>query len=1055
MKRSIARICAIALSIVMALTITNVQFSFADMTRTAPGGEVASGDVSAAEAAFHNEAAVTKSGAVMTITLSRDLTLDAPVQFIKGASGDKVVLDLNGHELSAMFGMSGDDIDAARGNNAIEIQADEFDVEIKGPGRITGGKGAIYESENHFKSGADGGAAVEFVHSEYYPNADNGKLEYGLNVTGGAELIGGDGGDMTSEEWLYNIAEFTGSRSDHPHTTAGSGGAGISQENSGLLSGPLSLVYAKISVEDGVVTGGKGGNFDMSEFTPTEYALMTSSAAETVMADQAVSDYARNVTSVAGIYAGRGGDGIKTGVGRMYINVGENSTVSGSSCGGFDFGSNKTINRLGGAISYGGPDNTNQFNVADAGNGIAIWAGDIGLTRDVEGYTGDGWQAKSETSDDMGIYVAGTVKGGNAPEVAALDEDGADGGAGIALYGDAERFACEDANEYHRDWGIIDIEGTVSGGNGGSSITGAAGSGGEGIYESYNVNSGDNGTNYYIVNGEVTGGDGGNTCGLTDFFGSAGNGMHFSDTYRCDLNIAGNGKARSGDAGKAVDHGSLDVENSTAKAIYLNPLADDDYAATYNNTVTIAKETGSGGQGIEKDPINVKASMTSFSGYPTTATKLSCQVEKPAGYTGEVYVVWTAITQLQSNTPEACVIEPSGNDGKSFHLLSNDDYKYLAYEGYDYEAVRIHKYTMGVATTERISEILAYNGSTAKIFCKVVLEDGSWGQSNMMEFTKDGWDDPSGPSAADQEAADAVINMINALPANADLTIDDAAAVTAARDAYDGLTAAQKALIPQEVLEALESAETRMSELDQIEADRVAMYILERLRSLPDYTALDPENVEDAAVIAEAKQALQEAVAAYNGLTAAQSELLNDIIRTSLDEAVNSFNNAFPDQAIEPPKDPEPEILELKGSMVTVGDMVYTGKYLKPAVTVEARGKLLQEGTDYTIVYSNNKNVGAGIVTITGTGDYTGTVDVAFNIKPKAAAIKTPKRGKTYITAKWKAQKSKMSKKRITGYEIQIAKDAEFTDGARTVIRTGYKKTSKKITKLTRNGVIQ
>ena len=41
-----------------------------------------------------------------------------------------------------------------------------------------------------------------------------------------------------------------------------------------------------------------------------------------------------------------------------------------------------------------------------------------------------------------------------------------------------------------------------------------------------------------------------------------------------------------------------------------------------------------------------------------------------------------------------------------------------------------------------------------------------------------------------------------------------------------------------------------------------------------------------------------------------------------------------------------------------------------------------------------------------------------------------------------------MSKSRITGYQIQLATNSKFTKGKKTVTVKGYKKVSKKVTKL-------
>ena len=63
-----------------------------------------------------------------------------------------------------------------------------------------------------------------------------------------------------------------------------------------------------------------------------------------------------------------------------------------------------------------------------------------------------------------------------------------------------------------------------------------------------------------------------------------------------------------------------------------------------------------------------------------------------------------------------------------------------------------------------------------------------------------------------------------------------------------------------------------------------------------------------------------------------------------------------------------------------VSDRVYTGSAQKPKPTVVAAGSVLKEGTDYTLSYSNNVNVGTASVTIKGKGNYRGSVTKNFKI---------------------------------------------------------------------------
>lgn len=65
----------------------------------------------------------------------------------------------------------------------------------------------------------------------------------------------------------------------------------------------------------------------------------------------------------------------------------------------------------------------------------------------------------------------------------------------------------------------------------------------------------------------------------------------------------------------------------------------------------------------------------------------------------------------------------------------------------------------------------------------------------------------------DTEAAEEVIRQINLLPNTDALTVQDETSVSAARTAYENLSDAQKALVPEEILSALAEKEARIEEL--------------------------------------------------------------------------------------------------------------------------------------------------------------------------------------------------------------------------------------------------
>lgn len=78
-------------------------------------------------------------------------------------------------------------------------------------------------------------------------------------------------------------------------------------------------------------------------------------------------------------------------------------------------------------------------------------------------------------------------------------------------------------------------------------------------------------------------------------------------------------------------------------------------------------------------------------------------------------------------------------------------------------------------------------------------------------------------------------------------------------------------------------------------------------------------------------------------------------------------------------------------SMEEPAGETYSGKAYEPNVTVtNYKGEILANGTDYTVSYSNNVNAGEAAVTVTGAGNYGGTLQAHFKIAPLPAAV-TPK----------------------------------------------------------------
>ena len=74
---------------------------------------------------------------------------------------------------------------------------------------------------------------------------------------------------------------------------------------------------------------------------------------------------------------------------------------------------------------------------------------------------------------------------------------------------------------------------------------------------------------------------------------------------------------------------------------------------------------------------------------------------------------------------------------------------------------------------------------------------------------------------------------------------------------------------------------------------------------------------------------------------------------------------------------------DLKDAIVTVkGNYLYTNSPIIPEVSVTWNGTQLTKDTDYTVDYTDNTNAGKATVTVTGTGNYTGTKTENFTIAP-------------------------------------------------------------------------
>ena len=112
----------------------------------------------------------------------------------------------------------------------------------------------------------------------------------------------------------------------------------------------------------------------------------------------------------------------------------------------------------------------------------------------------------------------------------------------------------------------------------------------------------------------------------------------------------------------------------------------------------------------------------------------------------------------------------------------------------------------------------------------------------------------------------------------------------------------------------------------------------------------------------------------------------------------------------------------LAGGTVSMASSVsFTGSNITPSVTVKVAGRTLTSGTDYTVSYSNNKNVGTSNVYVYGKGNYSGSLSAKFDIVPAKQQIQKLETKYKGFYIDW-AQKGS-----ATGYDVEYSVNANMS----------------------------
>lgn len=119
----------------------------------------------------------------------------------------------------------------------------------------------------------------------------------------------------------------------------------------------------------------------------------------------------------------------------------------------------------------------------------------------------------------------------------------------------------------------------------------------------------------------------------------------------------------------------------------------------------------------------------------------------------------------------------------------------------------------------------------------------------------------------------------------------------------------------------------------------------------------------------------------------------------------------------------------------------YTGKTITPKIKTVKAGELTIPKSGYTVKGSVSTGVKKAVVT--GTGEYTGSVNVYYHIRPKKGCIRSVKAGKNKLTVRWYKRYGS-----ITKYQIAYKKAGTSTWHYKYV---SPKYTSCTLTKLSKN----
>ena len=98
----------------------------------------------------------------------------------------------------------------------------------------------------------------------------------------------------------------------------------------------------------------------------------------------------------------------------------------------------------------------------------------------------------------------------------------------------------------------------------------------------------------------------------------------------------------------------------------------------------------------------------------------------------------------------------------------------------------------------------------------------------------------------------------------------------------------------------------------------------------------------------------------------------------------------------------------------------YTGRWVKPNVTLKVGKVKLKKNRDYTLVYRNNLQIGKASAVIRGMGNFTGKKTITFKIVPQTPKIQKLKKNKKSFVITYS------SGKMVHGYQMEVSTASSF-----------------------------